>query len=115
MIETPDNIRVHGAQYLIENLNADDSLLIVDDVFSSGHSIQAVKTRLQKTLKRNYPRRVKTAVLWHRPNSIRTDSRPDYFLHATDEWLVFPYELKGLSLEEIKENKPLVAPFIRNF
>ncbi len=89
-------------------------MLIVDDVFSSGHSIQAVKTRLQQTLKRNYPCNVKTAVLWHRPNSSRADARPDYFLHTTDEWLVFPYELKGLSLEEIQENKPLVDPFIRN-
>ena len=32
MIEAPKGIRVHGTQYLIENLNADDSLLIVDDV-----------------------------------------------------------------------------------
>ena len=29
-------IRVHGLHYLIENVNAHDSLLIVDDVFDSG-------------------------------------------------------------------------------
>ena len=112
MIEAPKGIRVHGIQYLIENLNADDSLLIVDDVCSSGYSIQAVQKRLKETLKPNYPRQVKSAVLWHRPKFRKTDGQPDYCLHTTDEWLVFPYELKGLSLEEIQQNKPLVAPLL---
>ena len=30
---------------------------------------------------------------------------PDYYLHETDKWLVFPHELKGLSMDEILENK----------
>ncbi len=113
MIEAPKKIRVHGTRYLIENLNADDSLLIVDDVCSSGYSIQAVQTKLLQTLKRNYPHQVKTAVLWHRPKLKRTDVEPDFCLHTTDEWLVFPYELKGLTPEEIQQNKPLVAPLLR--
>ncbi len=46
MIEAPDSIRVHGTRYLIDNLNAEDSLLIVDDAFSSGHSIDAVVTQV---------------------------------------------------------------------
>lgn len=106
MVDSPENIRVHGAQYLIENLNADDRLLIVDDVCSSGHSIRAVQNRLQKKLKRNYPIETKTAVLWHRPHFKRADVQPNYFLHTTDEWLVFPYELKGLTPDEIKQHKP---------
>ncbi|MCH6256240.1 hypothetical protein MLD52_06750 [Puniceicoccaceae bacterium K14] len=106
MIDSPENIRVHGTQYLIENLNAEDRLLIVDDVCSSGHSIRAVQNRLQKKLKRNYPAETKTAVLWHRPHFKRADVQPNYFLHTTDEWLVFPYELKGLTPEEIKRHKP---------
>ncbi len=114
MIDAPKSIRAHGTRYLIENLNADDNLLIVDDVCSSGYSIQAVQTRLRETLKRNYPQQVKTAVLWHRPKYKRADIQPDYSLRVTDEWLVFPYELKGLTREEIQRNKPLVAPLIRN-
>lgn len=106
MIDAPENIRVHGTQYLIENLNAGDRLLIVDDVCSSGHSILAVQRRLKQTLKRNYPNQVKTAVLWHRPHFKRADVQPNYFLNTTDEWLVFPYELKGLSSDEIRDHKP---------
>ena len=36
--EQSDEIRVHGLHYVIENVNAENSLLIVDDVFDSGRS-----------------------------------------------------------------------------
>ena len=113
MIEAPDSIRVHGTRYLIDNLNAEDSLLIVDDAFSSGHSIDAVKKRLKQTLKRNYPDRVRSASLWYRPKLGRTSAIPDYYIHTTNDWLVFPYELKGLTLDEINSSKPLVVPHLR--
>lgn len=113
MIDNPGDIRVHGTQYLVENLNADDSLLIVDDVFSSGHNISAVIARLRKHLKRNLPKDIRIATLYQRPTLNQTDLRPDYCLHETENWLVFPYELKGLSVEEIQAHKPYVADLIR--
>ena len=37
MVNNPDEeIRIHGTQYLLETIQHEDSLLIVDDVFSSG-------------------------------------------------------------------------------
>ena len=38
---TPD-IQVHGTQYLLDTLSADDKLLIVDDVFATGRNMLAV-------------------------------------------------------------------------
>ena len=29
----------------------------------------------------------------------------DYYIHATNQWVGFPHELFGLSMEEIKEGK----------
>ena len=46
-LEHPESIRVHGLQYLYEAMNRDDSLLIVDDVFSSGQNVEAVIQRLE--------------------------------------------------------------------
>jgi hypothetical protein len=37
---------------------------------------------------------------------------PHYYLHETDAWLVFPHELSGLTLDEIKAGKPELAPVI---
>jgi hypoxanthine phosphoribosyltransferase len=106
MVNAPETIRVHGTQYLIENLNADDSLLIVDDVFSTGLSIEATIVRLRKHLKKNLPKDIRIATLYQRKDYKRTDLALNYFLHETDSWLVFPYELKGLSAKEIELHKP---------
>ena len=111
-LDQPEDIRVHGMQYLFENMNQNDSLLIVDDVFSSGQNIEAVVNRLQKKTKRNMPRELKVAVPFYRPANSRTSRIPDYYLHETDKWLVLPYELTDLSPQEISENKPWVVPLL---
>lgn len=113
MIENPESIRVHGLQYLFENLNREDRLLIVDDVFSSGYNVKAVINRLTRKCKRNMPEEVRVAVPYFKPGKNLSGRKPDYFLHTTEDWLVLPYELQGLSTEEIAEYKPDVAPLIR--
>lgn len=113
MIENPESIRVHGLQYLFENLNREDKLLIVDDVFSSGYNVEAVINRLTRKCKRNMPEEVRVAVPYFKPGKNLSGREPDYFLHTTEDWLVLPYELQGLSTEEIAEYKPDLAPLIR--
>ena len=106
------NIRVHGTRYLVEHMNADDSLLIVDDVFSTGKNIDAVIKRLSFRLKRNMPKEIRIATLWQRPSYKAVNIKPDFVLHQTEDWLVFPYEMSGLTLDEIKQHKPYLVPFI---
>ena len=107
------DIRVHGTRYLLENLNAEDSLLIVDDVFSTGKNIEAVLNRLNFRLKRNMPNDVRVATLWQRPSYKAVDIKPDFVLHQTEDWLVFPYEMSGLSEDEIKQHKPYLVPLLK--
>ena len=107
-------IRVHGLHYIIENVNADDSLLIVDDVFDSGRSIQAVIDELSEKTRKNMPEVLKVACPWYKPNNNKTDIIPDFYLHETDAWLVFPHELVGLSLEEIKQGKPEMQEVLKS-
>ena len=114
MVDNPEDIRVHGTQYLVENLNADDGLLIVDDVFSTGQNISAVLKRLEKNLKRNLPRDIRVATLYQKPKMNQTNIKPDFCLYETDDWLVFPYELAGLSVDEIAQHKPNVSPLLQH-
>ena len=107
------SIRVHGTQYLLENLNAEDKLLLVDDVCSSGLTLKVVLARLKQRLKRNMPEDVRIATVWNKPGSNRSGRMPDYFIHQTDEWLVLPYELKGLSADEVCQHKPAVAALLK--
>lgn len=110
MLDNADAIRVHGTRYPLENLNAGDGLLIVDDVYSSGLNVKAVIDRLSYRTKRNMPRDVRVAVPWYRPSSRRTEREPDFYLHETDHWLVLPWELNGLTREEIYRDKAFLKP-----
>ena len=103
--EQSSTIRVHGLHYIIENVNAEDSLLIVDDVFDSGRSIKAVLDELAEKTRRNMPSDLKIACPWYKPDNSKVDIVPDYYIHETDKWLVFPHELAGLTIDEIKAGK----------
>lgn len=100
-------IRVHGLDYIVENINSEDGLLIVDDVYDTGLSVQAVVETLKKKARKNAPADLRIAVVYYKPSKNKTDSVPDYYVHETDKWLVFPHELKDLSREEIFANKPI--------
>jgi hypoxanthine phosphoribosyltransferase len=108
MVSTADSIRVHGLQYLLENLCSDHSLLIVDDVYSTGSSVNAVINQLARRTRRNLPSEIRTASVWYRPTE-KTLRAPDFFVHETDDWLVLPYELSGFSISELRENRPEMA------
>ena len=108
-VDDTSSIRVHGLQYLLENLNAADRLLLVDDVFNSGYSIEAVITELQQKLRLNMPFDVRVATPYFKPARNKTGRSPDYYVHEVDEWLVLPYELQGLSHDEVVNNRPSMA------
>lgn len=98
--------QVHNTRFLVDRVNSEDSLLIVDDVYSSGRSVKAVIDRLSKKLRRNMPSDVRIAVPYYKPSHNRTGRVPDYCLHESEDWLVMPHELNGLSAEEIKKYRP---------
>ena len=103
--EQSNTIRVHGLHYIIENVNEEDSLLIVDDVFDSGRSIKAILDELAEKTRRNMPSDLKIACPWYKPDNNKVAIVPDYYIHETDKWLVFPHELSGLTIDEIKAGK----------
>jgi len=105
MVSKAESIRVHGLQYLLENLCSHHSLLIVDDVYSTGSSVKAVIDQLTLKTRRNLPHDIRIATVWYRPTK-ETLRIPDYFVHETSDWLVLPYELSGLSLGELRESRP---------
>jgi hypoxanthine phosphoribosyltransferase len=104
--ERTKEVRVHGLGYLIRNMNYDSSLLIVDDVFDSGFSLQAILETLKSKSRRNMPKDIRIATPWYKPVNNQTALKPDYYIHVTDQWLVFPHEMKGLEIQEIVANKP---------
>lgn len=99
-------VRVYSLGYLIDTLGPDDHLLVIDDVFDSGRSIEAFLRELKARCRFNMPREVRIATVYWKPKRNRTALAPDFYVHETDEWLVFPHELCGLSAQEIRAHKP---------
>ena len=112
-IEPNQPILVHGLTYLVKQLNADDKLLIVDDMYRSGKNTEAVISELKNRLKRNMPADVRVATVWKKKSLPEGVAGPDYYIHDTDDWVVFPYELQGLTLDEIKTHKSFAYPLMQ--
>ncbi len=106
--ETGASVQVHGLHYLIETVDAQDNVLIVDDVFDSGRSIEQTILDLKTKCRRNTPN-FRVATPYYKPGNNKTTRVPDYYLHETDSWLVFPHELDGLTDDEIASDKPGIA------
>ena len=107
-VEAP--VRVHGLSYLTKKLESEDSLLIVDDVFDTGLSVKAVIDRIEDRCRKNTPHDVRVATAYRKPSKNRAGFEPHYTVHATDEWLVFPHEMEGLTREEMAAHKPYLLP-----
>ena len=99
-------IEIYGMNYLIKNVTHEDRLLIVDDVFDTGRTIEALVDHLRAKARRNTPEDIRVAVPWYKPARNLTDRVPDYYLHETTQWIKFPHSLEGLSEAEIQEHRP---------
>ena len=110
-IEQGGEIQVHGLQYLYETLEANHSLLIVDDVCSTGANIHTLINRLKTKTRRNMPE-VRVATIYYRQSQKAELLKPDYYLKTTEDWLVLPYELSGVSRVEMAENKAWLLPLL---
>lgn len=106
-------VRIHGMNYLIKNIKAEDRLLIVDDVFDTGLTIQSVINHLKEKTRLNAPAEIRVAVPYFKPTRNKTDMIPDYYLHATESWLKYPHSLEGLTEEEIAEHRPELYDIIK--
>ena len=104
-------VRVHALDYLVSRLTAEDEMLLVDDVFDSGRSLEAVIAELKRRCRRNLPEKIRIATVYYKPSRNRSQLKPDYCIHETDRWLVFPHEIQGLTREEILANKPVGENF----
>jgi hypoxanthine phosphoribosyltransferase len=93
-------VRVHGLEYIVDTWNAGDKILMVDDVFESGRSMDAAIKRMRSKMRANMPADIRIAVAFWKPEKNKTDLIPDYVVEETDDWLVFGHEFGDLDGEE---------------
>src|SRR6202453_1117426 len=69
-------VRVHALDYLVSRLSAEDELLLVDDVFDSGRSLDAVLAELKRRCRRNLPEKIRIATVYYKPARNRSVLTP---------------------------------------
>ena len=91
-------------------LRRGNRVLVVDDVFDTGKTAAAVKSKLDA---RGVDMRI--ACVYWKPGRNQTVLKPDYFAKDVgSEWIVFPHEIDGLTKDEIRTKDPLLAELFQS-
>ena len=98
-------IDIRGLEHVIENVDAEDTLLIVDNFIDTGRTVTAVVDHIRRRARRNTPR-LKVAAVYFRPDSHSAPVGPDYWLHEVQRRPVFPHELRALDPEATRSDDP---------
>lgn len=90
---------------IAEELKADikgERILLVDEIVDSGTTLRLALKYLQES----QPAEIKTFAPYIKPS---TKTEPDYWLVKTDQWVVFPYEIRETvnDLRELMQEKGL--------
>ena len=92
-----------NAEEIFKSVVPGSRVLVIDDVFDTGNTARAVLERLAPC-----GAEVRLATVYWKPNENRTDYRPDYHVRETEDWIVFPHELDGLTADEVRQKDPLI-------
>lgn len=85
-----------------------EKVLVIDDVFDTGKTAKAIKTKLEEI-----GAEPKIATVYFKPNKNQTDITPDYYTKALDDkWIVFPHELEDLNAEELEAKDPVLKELL---
>lgn len=101
------HVEITGLSEIANRLSPEDSILIIDDVFDTGRSLKTLLQAMRDVCGGQMPRTIKTAVVWYKPDRNETELIPDYCVHETGRWLVFPHELSGLNACEVASKTSL--------
>ncbi|MBP5509402.1 MAG: hypoxanthine phosphoribosyltransferase [Kiritimatiellae bacterium] len=92
------------ADSVLSKIRTGERVLVLDDVFDSGRTADAVMGRLQ-TIRAD----ARFASVYWKPEKNQTTRQPDFYVRKTEEWIVFPHELQGLTPEEVVQKDPVLA------
>ena len=100
-LKQTDKLTLTLSDTQLEPIQPNRRVVIIDDIFDTGNTALQVRKRLEAR-----GAEVRIATLFWKPTRNCTTIRPDYYLHETDQWIVFPHELDGLTPAEVLHKDP---------
>lgn len=105
--EQNETIHFMGADQILSTFQPGQRILVVDDIFDTGRTADAVRQRLAHA-------DVRFAMVYWKSKASRVNFKPDYTVHECNEWIVFPHELHGLSPNELEQKDPALAQLLHD-
>lgn len=102
--QVASKIEVHNLGYLLERLTPTSKLLLIDDVWDSGLSMIAILDAFKEKLGPKCPVDIRVGTIHYKPTRNKTKYGPNYYVHLSSEWLVYPHEISDLTMDEIVQN-----------
>jgi len=100
---THEEILVHNFSYLKDVVKKDAKILVVDDVWDSGLSIDAIFNKFSCEFPDIWETfDIRIATVYYKPTRNKILETPNYYVHESNECLVFPHELEGMSIKDIR-------------
>jgi len=100
--EQTGRVEIIGLDNLTKSVKKGDKLLVVDDVFDTGLTMEAIVRAVKDCCAGAAPD-VRIATVYYKPLKNRTKIKPDFYVKEYNGWIVFPHELEGLTDDEIKK------------
>ncbi|MBC8500525.1 MAG: hypoxanthine phosphoribosyltransferase [Nanoarchaeota archaeon] len=108
-------VRVYGLNYLFDNAGPENSLLIIDDVWDTGTTIETVLKRIHSKMRDKAPNNIRIATAYFKPEENKTNMTPDYYCEEVNQWIVFPHELMDLDQVQIRKKHAGVADLLEKY
>lgn len=103
--ERGECVRFFHGDGIFADIHAGQRVLVVDDVFDSGKTAEAVSERIAST-----GAQMRFACVYWKRAANTTALAPDYFVSDPgEEWIVFPHEIEGLDSRQLAEKDPELA------
>jgi len=91
-------VTVKNLEHLVQVVCSEDGLLIIDDVYESGHTIQRIVELLRQMARANAPEQIVVATVHQKPGRRAYGELPVIALSEIDAdvWIDYPHELSDL-------------------
>jgi uncharacterized protein len=97
-IDQRGEVTIKNLEHLIQVICPEDGLLLIDDVYESGHTIRRVVEQLRARARANAPEQIMVATVHAKPDKREYDELPVISLQDIehDVWIDYPHELVDL-------------------
>jgi len=105
-INASGEVIIKGLEHLIEVVASEDNLLIIDDIYDSGSTVNAIIETIKKSARMNTPGNIVVGCIHYKKRKRNFEHNVVYIEEIDDNvWLSYPHEISDLVDPKDKDDK----------